>query len=334
LTRQSDVYHAVAHRLGDTRRILEAKAYAAIEEEYKREAKIASAKTERVIIERFAKWEAAINKCNVAMELFDSYQSCYEEMLAPLRLFDQQGKVLRAKQSQRRLLQAIDRMKMVGHESTNKELETIQRLVKQGLFNFQRQAQQVVYDLEQLCTSAAQLSSLRMICSAYQARKNYRKVKDSRSKKYYKQQQEQRLLQAQGAWQTTPQMNWDFTLFQKRCYGQLDQIILGSSMVETINSIVRMYVNACKNQISQPYLNLVMFYHNHRRYIQGARKGHTPMELLTGQPQQKDWLDLLMDKVGTIHLSERLQVAYVASEQGQVENLPIDNSYQHLAKSA
>ena len=334
LTRQSDVYHAIAHRLGDTRRILEAKAYAAIEEEYKREAKIASAKTERVIVERFAKWEAAIDKCTAAMELFDSYQSCYKDMLDTLCLFDQQGRVLRAKQSRTVLQNAIERMKMVGHKSTNKELETIQRLVEQGLFNFQRQAQQVVYDLEQLCTSAAQLSSLRMICSAYQARKNYRKVKDRYFKKYYKQQEQQRLLQAQSTWQTTPQMNWDFTLFQKRCYGQLDQIILGSSMVETINSIVRMYVNGCKNQISQPYLNLVMFYHNHRRYIQGARKGYTPMELLTGQPQQKDWLDLLMDKVGTTHLPDRLQVAYAASQQGHVKNSPIDNSVQQLAECA
>lgn len=332
LTRQSDLYHAISHRLGDTCRILEQKAYAAIQAEYDREAKIASAKSERVIEERFAKWEAAIEKCNTAMNLFDSYLCCYQQMLAPLQLFDEQGNALRAKASQRELEKAIERMRAVGHAATNEELATIQRLVKEGLFNFQRQAQQVVYDLRQLCTSTAQHSSLRMICRAYQCRKNHRKTKCSRLKKRYKEQEQHCLLQAQATWQNTAQMNWEFDLFHKRCYGQLDQIILGSSMVETINSIVRMYVNGCKNQISQPYLNLVMFYHNHRRYIQGARKGSTPMELLSGQQQQKDWLDLLMDKVIAAQLPNRLQVAHIAPEQSLIRTLPAANKYEQLSK--
>jgi len=89
-----------------------------------------------------------------------------------------------------------------------------------------------------------------------------------------------------------------FEDFKKQCYQQLDTIVQSSAMVETINSIVRMYLNSCKNQINQPFLNLIMFYHNHRRYVQGKRKNFTPMELLTGQKQEKDWLDLMLLKVG------------------------------------
>jgi hypothetical protein len=40
-----------------------------------------------------------------------------------------------------------------------------------------------------------------------------------------------------------------------------------------------------------------MFYHNHRRYKAGKRKGKTPMELLTGTKQEKDWLKILMEKL-------------------------------------
>ena len=40
-----------------------------------------------------------------------------------------------------------------------------------------------------------------------------------------------------------------------------------------------------------------MFYHNHRRYVDGKRKGKTPIEILTGIKQEKDWLELLMEKV-------------------------------------
>ena len=40
-----------------------------------------------------------------------------------------------------------------------------------------------------------------------------------------------------------------------------------------------------------------MFYHNHRRYIAGKRKGKTPIEILTGKKQDKDWTELLFEIV-------------------------------------
>ena len=40
-----------------------------------------------------------------------------------------------------------------------------------------------------------------------------------------------------------------------------------------------------------------MFYHNHRRYKAGKRRGKTPMEILTGKGQQKDWIELLFELV-------------------------------------
>ncbi|MCP4399228.1 MAG: hypothetical protein GY801_18240 [bacterium] len=69
------------------------------------------------------------------------------------------------------------------------------------------------------------------------------------------------------------------------------------SFLECINSILRPYLNTCRNQVSQEFLNLLMFYHNHRRYRAGKRAKHTPMELLTGQPQTADWLELLCEDI-------------------------------------
>jgi hypothetical protein len=40
-----------------------------------------------------------------------------------------------------------------------------------------------------------------------------------------------------------------------------------------------------------------MFYHNHRRYKAGKRKGKTPMELLTGTKQENDWLEILLKEL-------------------------------------
>lgn len=49
--------------------------------------------------------------------------------------------------------------------------------------------------------------------------------------------------------------------------------------------------------MTQEFLNTFMFYHNHRRYHAGKRKGKTPMEMLTGKEQKEDWVALLQKKV-------------------------------------
>jgi hypothetical protein len=40
-----------------------------------------------------------------------------------------------------------------------------------------------------------------------------------------------------------------------------------------------------------------MFYHNHRRYESGKRKGKAPLELLTGEPLEAQWWELLLQQV-------------------------------------
>jgi len=68
-------------------------------------------------------------------------------------------------------------------------------------------------------------------------------------------------------------------------------------MVECINSILRPYLNNSKNNINQKFLNLFMFYHNHRQYRAGKRKGSSPIELLTGEAYKGNWVEHLMDYV-------------------------------------
>jgi hypothetical protein len=80
---------------------------------------------------------------------------------------------------------------------------------------------------------------------------------------------------------------------QEKVYSKLDEIVQSSAMVECINSIIRPYLNNTKNHVTQEQLNLIMHYHNHRRYRDGKRKNKTPMEILTGQAQEKDWIELV-----------------------------------------
>ena len=77
-------------------------------------------------------------------------------------------------------------------------------------------------------------------------------------------------------------------------FEKLDSIVKASSLVETVNSLIRPYLNNSKGQITQETLNLIMFYHNHRRYKSGRRHGKAPIELLTGEALEGDWVDLLI----------------------------------------
>ena len=297
IPRQTDTYHGVAHRLGDICRILEQKAWAAAKEEYERERKIASVVKEDKVENRFELYEQAVLKSKQAIGLYDDFKLYYQYMIAQFQLFDERGVVRNAKDSKVNLEEAMEVIELLGHKKANEELKTIKNLMG-DLFYFLTQAQRVVQQLEQSCTSGGQRKALKAICCAYQHQKNYRKVKQTSIKKYHRQKEAQWLIITEDYLVQDKEETLDFEAFKNQCYQQLDNIVQSSALVETINSIVRMYLNGCKNQISQPHLNLIMFYHNHRRYVQGKRKHSTPMELLTGQNQEQDWLDLLLKRVG------------------------------------
>lgn len=297
IARQGDVYHGIAHRLGDICRILEQKAWASAKKEYDKERNIESVVKEDKVEKRFAIYEQAKLKSKKVIELYDDFKLYYEYMIEQFQVFDEQGNPRKVEISKENLEEGIAAMETLGHSKANKELKTIHNL-KDSLFYFLGRANKVVQFLKRSCTNEGQKKALKAVCRAYQYQKNYRKVKKATSKKYYRKKEAEWLMTAQLYLGNYKEQTISFEDFKKQCYQQLDTIVQSSAMVETINSIVRMYLNSCKNQINQPFLNLIMFYHNHRRYVQGKRKNFTPMELLTGQKQEKDWLDLMLLKVG------------------------------------
>ena len=84
-------------------------------------------------------------------------------------------------------------------------------------------------------------------------------------------------------------------------FEQLDSMLRASSLVEMVHGFIRPSLNSCKGHVTQAMLNLIMFYHNHHRYKSGKRQGKAPIELLTGQALETDWVDLLLQQVGAGH---------------------------------
>lgn len=89
----------------------------------------------------------------------------------------------------------------------------------------------------------------------------------------------------------------DFQKIQTLTFEKIDSVIRSSSLVEMINSIIRPYLNNSKGQINQEFLNLIMFYHNHRKYKSGRRKGMAPIELLNGKKLKVHWTEVLIHQV-------------------------------------
>ncbi|SEH06252.1 hypothetical protein [Candidatus Venteria ishoeyi] len=80
-------------------------------------------------------------------------------------------------------------------------------------------------------------------------------------------------------------------------FEQFNDMVRSSSLIEMVNSQIRPYLNSCKGHTTQEHLNLIMFYHNYHRYKSGKRKGKAPIEILTGEKLEKNWLQLLFDTV-------------------------------------
>jgi hypothetical protein len=283
--RQSDTYHAIAHLLGRWNRLLEAAAYRAIEREEKRFRTLDSAKSEAVIAKRIEQYEQAKEQAEAAIDRYENFRYVYGCLLEAMDLFDRDGNLRDRETSAGDIACGLTLITSLGQANITAAAHKALRTVPE-LLNYFDVAQRV---LEQLAQGPLDEDLLRVLCLAWQCRKHQIKAKDADRKRYASAQEEAYL-----EWLQEHEPTHHATI-KEQVYGELDKIVQSSSLVECINSIIRRYLDGSRNQITQETLNLIMYYHNHRRYYSGKRKGHTPMELLTGKKQEKDWITLLLD---------------------------------------
>ncbi|MFH1733382.1 MAG: hypothetical protein ABIE92_01625 [bacterium] len=286
--RQSDTFHGLAHRLGAWVDRLEKAAYVAIEHEQEREARLQSAKSDAVIEKKTQEYEKARDEANRAIQCYDQFHYLYLCLISTLRVFDRDGNLNERNDAETTVYAALDLMGELNNRSIEKEVKTIRRLVPE-LFSYLDEAARIVEELE----SSSEISEemLRAFCVAWQYQKSRVKAKQAERRNKYKSKEREELELLED------ELGDRFNEVKEVIYFELDHIVQSSAMVENINSILRMHLNTTKNHVTQGMLTLFMHYHNHRRYIAGKRKGKTPMEILTGKTQQKDWLELLVEKV-------------------------------------
>ena len=291
VVRQSDTYHAIAHNLGSWVDRFETAAYAAIKAEYEWERKLHSAKSKPVKKRRRVKYKKAINATEEAMRLHDNFSYLYRCIIKELNVFDDDGNLRTRQQAEEGIRIGLTLIEELNHSHTGNAVNKARRTLP-DLFHYFDIAEKVVNECKAL---AIEEDTLKSYCLAWQWGKAARKAKKNKRKQSANQQEQTCLDNAEWLHQQgVGDENWDYNI-QQVIYAKLDKIVQSSALVECINSIIRPYFNTCKNHVSQGYLNLIMHYHNHRRYLDGVRKDKTPMEILEGKEAMKDWILILFD---------------------------------------
>ncbi|NNF96088.1 MAG: hypothetical protein HKM94_04075 [Halobacteria archaeon] len=285
VVRQSDTYHAIAHQLGSWSDRLEKAAYKAIGVEHECERKLVSAKSDQVKEKRLVDCDKSSESAKKAVTLYDDFSYLYRCVLGELNVFDSNGNLRDRKQAEEGVKVGLALVAELNHSNITEAVNKVKRILP-DLFHYLDVAKKVLNECKELPINE---ESLKAYCIAWQWGKAVRKAKKPGRKRKAQEREQFCLEMAEGLHQELPED------IQKQVYLKLDEIVQSSALVECINSIIRPYLNATKNHVTPEQLNLIMHYHNHRRYRDGVRKDKTPMEILTGKEQAKDWISILFD---------------------------------------
>lgn len=290
---QPDTYHAIAHRLGKWVYILEKRAYKYIALEYERKRVILSAKTKKIINQRRYKYNKARKKTIEAIEVYEDFLYLYRHLIKELQPFHSNGEIRDRVHAKENIEAALELIKSLENKHINSQVASIEKSLPE-LLNYFEETKRAIQRCKKLGFNDETITTLTL---AWQWNKALTKAKKEERRKKAR---AEYLFYIEYAKDILGESYGDVKV---KLFDELDNIVQASSIVENINSILRPYLDHSKNQVSQEFLNLFAFYHNHRRYKAGKRKGKTPMEILTGENQNKGWIELLTDFIQTVEPS-------------------------------
>ena len=261
---------------------LERKAYGAISKEIKAAGTFANAKSEGNLQKRLEQYDQTRQECEHAIERYDQLDLLLSMLSETLHLCSDLGRLRTVEEVRSDLTLILSLMEDIEDEKLPQLLKPIRSHMDDILVPF-RQVERIHTDLLEWMPEP-------IVDAFVLAWHHDHLVYQSHGKKkhYHRRESDYWLNFAEGL------LDDRFDEFKVLVFEKLDSIVKASSLVEMVNSLIRPYLNSCRGQITQETLNLIMFYHNHRRYKGGKRQGKAPIELLTGEALEADWVELLM----------------------------------------
>ena len=266
---------------------LERKAYAAIAQEDDAAKKFARAKSEANLHKRLQHYDAAHHACEQAMARYDQLAMLLHLLREALQLCSPHGKLRTQEGVRAELTLLFDMLEELDCAAITDTLKPIRQHIDDIIVPF-AQAEAIDAELRALVPH----ESLDFLVLAWHHEHLFYQA-GAKHKGYHQRERQFWLACAEGL------LGDEFDTLQTLVVDKLDSIVRASSLVEMVNALLRPSLNSCKGQITQATFNLIMFYHNHRRYKSGKRQGKAPIELLTGKPLEASWWELLLHQGNT-----------------------------------
>jgi hypothetical protein len=271
--------------LFDRRRQLERKAYAAIAQEDEAAHTFYRAKSEAHLHKRLQHYEHAHHACEQAIARYDQLDLLLHLLRDALHLCSPFGRLRTVAGVRSELMLLLSLIEEIDDAVLLKLLHPLRSHLDDILAPFE-QAESIHGELLDLVPQQI-LDAL--VLAWHHEHLSYQSP--TKQKHYHQHERQQWLDFAEGL------LDNQFEPLKAVVFEKLETIVQASSLVELVNSFIRPYLNSSKGQITQETLNLIMFYHNHRRYKSGKRQGKAPIELLTGEALEADWVALLIQHV-------------------------------------
>jgi hypothetical protein len=268
--------------LFDRRHHLERTAYAAIAKEDEAAHTFHNAKSEANLYKRLQHYEHAHQACEQAMARYDQLDLLLHLLRDALHLCSPFGRLRTVEGVRSELTLLLSLIAEIDDAVLPKLLQSIRSHLDDILAPFE----QVESIHAELLDFLPQPTLDALVLAWHHEHLSYQS--QAKHKRYHQYESQQWLDFAEGF------LDNQFALLKALVFEKLDSIVQASSLVELVNSFIRPYLNSSKGQITQETLNLIMFYHNHRRYKSGKRQGKAPIELLTGEALEADWVALLI----------------------------------------
>jgi hypothetical protein len=261
---------------------LQRKAYGAMGKEIEAAEKFAHAKSEATLQKRLKQYEQAHQACEQAIARYDQLDLLLHLLSDTLHFCSDSGRLRTVEAVRSDLSVILSLMQEIDDEKLPKLLKPIRSHLDDILVPF-RQVESIHAELLEFIP---QPISDALVLAWHHDHLSYQ---SHGKKKHYHRRECEYWLDFSAAL-----LDEQFDGFKVLVFEKLDAIVKASSLVAMVNSLIRPYLNSSKGQITQETLKLIMFYHNHRRYKGGKRQGKAPIELLTGEVLEADWVDLLI----------------------------------------
>ncbi|MFB3082046.1 MAG: hypothetical protein ACE1Z4_01080 [Gammaproteobacteria bacterium] len=261
---------------------LERKAYGAIGKEIKAAETFANAKSEANLQKRLEQYEQARQACEQAILKYDQLDFLLDMLSETLHLCSDLGRLRRVEDVRSDLTLILSLIEEIDDETLPKLLKPIRSHIDDILVPFGQ--------VERIHSELLELAPEQIVDALALAWHHDHLSYQSHGKKkhYHRRESDYWLNFSEGL------LADQFDEFKVLVFEKLDSVVKASSLVEMVNSLIRPYLNSSKGHMTQETLNLIMFSHNQRRYKGGRRQGKAPIELLTGEALQGDWVDLLI----------------------------------------